>query len=360
LAAQANLPQIPTPPPCAPPAPYLRPKEVQVRIINKQLDKLYDNKHDLQDRINKFKQDKNNVLGRVAMPTKATPAMNEGRKSDPLSFAGRVMEGVHNTGCLYTSRQLNQNRSHPDIYIHPDEYACRHERWQEGFETDLRNWGRRDDCWFWPTSQERAYEESHYNKEANIRAWSSIVEEQNDRRDDGSNEIVLEMYNAIYRLVEENCEIRGQKKFSCQRKQNKKKHYSKNAKYQVPREGKPDWLRTDNADLKLRNEEEYNAWLEGRDSEELGTDEEIKVQLENKKCKASHTLDHPVWKNHGFCYLAIIKPRALPVGMWPRNPTIKRIVDMPKYFRKDVTFDLVAVRPNHFHIEIDEVPSTKK
>jgi hypothetical protein len=61
LAAQAHLPRVPTLPPRAPPAPYVRPKEVQVRIINEQLDKLYDDKRDLQDRINKFKQDKNNV-----------------------------------------------------------------------------------------------------------------------------------------------------------------------------------------------------------------------------------------------------------------------------------------------------------
>jgi hypothetical protein len=270
------------------------------------------------------------------------------------------MEGVRKTGRLYTSCELNRNRYMPDIHIHPDEYVRRHERWQKGFETEEDNWGRQDDCWFWPTSQERAYEESHYNKEADIRAWNLIVEEQNDRCEDRPDEIVLEMYNAIYRLVEENREIRGQKKFSCQRKQNKRKYYSKNTKYQVPKERKPDWLRTESSDIKIKNEEEYDAWLKGRESEELGTDEEIKVQLEHKKRKASHTLDHPVWKNPGFCYLAIIKPRALPIGRWPRNPTIKHIVDMPKYFRKDVTFDLVAVRPNHFHIEIDEVPSTKK
>jgi hypothetical protein len=141
LAAQANLPRIPTLPPRAPPAPYVHPKEVQVRIINEQLDKLYDDKRDLQDHINKFKQDKNHVLGRVATP-KVTPATNEGRKSDLFSFSGRAMEGVHNTGRLYTSCKLNRNCFMPDIHIHPDEYARRHERWQEGFETDPRNWGR--------------------------------------------------------------------------------------------------------------------------------------------------------------------------------------------------------------------------
>jgi hypothetical protein len=126
LAAQANLPRIPTPPPRAPQTPYVRPKDVQVCIINEQLDKLYDNKCDLQDRINKFKQDKNNILGRVATP-KVTPVANEGRKSDPLPFAGRAMEGVRDTGCLYTSCELNRNHCMPDIHIHPDEYVRRHE-----------------------------------------------------------------------------------------------------------------------------------------------------------------------------------------------------------------------------------------
>ena len=47
----------------------------------------------------------------------------------------------------------------------------------------------------------------------------------------------------------------------------------------------------------------------------------------------THTEEKPVWNEKGLCYLAALKARTLPLFEWSRNITLKRLVNLTKYFR---------------------------
>jgi len=52
----------------------------------------------------------------------------------------------------------------------------------------------------------------------------------------------------------------------------------------------------------------------------------------------THTEEKPVWNNHGLCYLATMKARALPLFEWSRNITLKHLVNLTKYFQQEDMF----------------------
>ncbi len=121
---------------------------------------------------------------------------------------------------------------------------------------------------------------------------------------------------------------------------------------------KQDYLCSDDSHNEL-NSEDYSLYLDGQDSESLEADEVMHVDI-GRPWKFVHSADHPVWEVQGFCYLAAIKERALPLYRWHPNISIKNLAYMVKSFRKDVRFDIVSKlrcqkRSSDYHLLINDM-----
>src|SRR6266568_5138126 len=103
---------------------------------------------------------------------------------------------------------------------------------------------------------------------------------------------------------------------------------------------KQDYLYSNDSHNKL-DSDQYSLYLDGQDSDSLEDGEVMHIDI-GRKWKYIHSADHPVWNVQGFCYLAGIKERALPLYCWHPNIMVEQLASMVKSFWKDVQFDLIT------------------
>src|SRR6266436_7276672 len=73
----------------------------------------------------------------------------------------------------------------------------------------------------------------------------------------------------------------------------------------------------------------------------------------------THSENKPVWDNKGLCYLATMKARTLPLFEWSRNITLKHLVNLTKYFRRNDTFYVTKHGDGQYHLDLQKPQGSK-
>ena len=114
-----------------------------------------------------------------------------------------------------------------------------------------------------------------------------------------------------------------------------------------------DVFSSDNSHTEL-DDDKYSTLMSAKDDSELEYGEIMSVKLDTMTKPFVHSHNMPVWKEHGYCYLAAIKTRALPCYRWRPFIKIIELASYSKLIRKNVNFDLIKteIRNNH-HLRIN-------
>jgi len=62
----------------------------------------------------------------------------------------------------------------------------------------------------------------------------------------------------------------------------------------------------------------------------------------------------------GLCYLAAIKARTLPLFEWSHNITLKHLVNLTKYFRRNDQFYVTKHGNGQYHLDLQKPQDSKK
>src|ERR1700759_4747010 len=284
------------------------------------------------------------------------------RSSGSDSFASRANSGVSVPGRLFSPKKA----TNPAHRMTDDDYRVRHNKWVA--EERQRGGGYRPDGLAsgqrrpkkkgtkgkaLATDEPRVFLGVPENAERQVSQESVDLQFVEDNKD-----IVFEINSKQYQLVDKDQKSRPKKKSPPVMSHMRK--YAK-AVFTTKRQVNKSAMLVDENSHDSMDSADYEKYLKGSSSQELGGNEIIEVQVCGKKGEPMslyHDLEFPVWANKGFCYLAAFKVRAMENFEWPKNPFLKDIVNITRNFRKDGTFHVWEVSKNQLHLSLT-APSQK-
>src|SRR6266478_2684606 len=267
------------------------------------------------------------------------------------SYAGKAKQGVSRPGQLFSPTK----KSNPYETMTDSQFRTRHDKWSGGEKVERGGWAGL-------STQEVSWKVEHTggHTEAAVRAARKKVAEWRSSSED-SEQIVFEVDDKQYKLVKLDQKYRKQGGT----RQDIPVH-SRLRKYVLRgfnqhNKGKPEYLVDDDLHDDFKDEK-YELLLKGASSEELETGEcmYVKVRGRGGVRMMTHTEEKPVWKNHGLCYLATVKARTLPLFEWSRNITLKHLVNLTKYFRRNDTFYVTKHGEGQYHLDLQKPQDSKK